>query len=505
MTSLKLFFSALFFALSTAAMASAQTPGQAERHGSLAIDENNGNRYGWAIDYEMQSEADARALRECAQGCRTVLRFVGGCGAYVVERGNGTLYGWGTAPTRGAAETRAREEARIRGGRDLILRVWGCMAPRPDGSTDKLAQELAASRARRAREQAAADSTDRDRIQRDLAAAKARRVADAADQSRRGLLRGRVTDALSRSGIAGASVIISSDLTTTDAITGADGSYVTPSLPAGIYSVAAMADRYQPATLSGARVVATETTTAASIPLVPASDQPGTISGVVRNARNAQAMPGVPVELRTGVGSLSGATAGATLTGQNGSYRFANLAAGTYSVSAAMQGFVNGSLTGISVGGRERGDQDVLLSPEGSQNEIRIVLSWGSDPADLDSHLYGPTESGSRFKITFNSRGSLENGPLAALDVDDRSSYGPETVTIVQQRPGVYRYAVHHYGGAANLSTSGAVVQVYRGSTLLERFEPPNGANGKGDVWVVFELDGTTLRPVNSIGRQFPQ
>jgi hypothetical protein len=93
----------------------------------------------------------------------------------------------------------------------------------------------------------------------------------------------------------------------------------------------------------------------------------------------------------------------------------------------------------------------------------------------------------------------------AALDVDDTNSYGPETVTITEQRPGVYRYAVHHYAGGSSLSSSGAVVQVYRGSTRLDRFEPPVGGSGQGDVWIVFELDGTTLRPINSIGRAFPQ
>jgi uncharacterized protein YfaP (DUF2135 family) len=506
MTISKSFFAAMCAAFFSLAAHNAFAQG--DRYGSLSIDANNGEHYGWAIDYQTQSEADARSLRECGQSvCHTVLRFVGGCGAYAVERGNPTLYGWGTASTRGAAESRALEEGRIRGGRNLLIRVWGCMAPRRDTAQNenRIAEELAAARARRAQEQAAQEEAERERIQRELATAKGRRAAEAADESRRGILHGRVTDALTRRGISGASVIVSSDAQTVDVVTGSDGSYETRSLPAGTYSVAAVADRYQPATLFGARIVATQTSTAPSIPLVPASNQPGVISGVVRNARNARAMPGVPVELRAGVGSVDGATMASTLTGANGTYRFGGLQAGTYSVAAASAGFVNGSLTGISVGGTERGNQDVLLSPEGTENEIRIVLSWGAEPRDLDSHLYGPTESGSRFHIAYNSRGSLDAGVRAALDVDDTNSYGPETVTITEQRAGVYRYAVHHYAGGSSLSSSGAVVQVYRGSTLLDRFEPPVGGSGQGDVWIVFELDGPTLRPINSIGRAFPQ
>jgi hypothetical protein len=507
MNLLKFFVAAFSVVMSIAAVSPSIVSAQGDRYGTLAIDENNGDQYGWAIDYETRAEADARALRECGQNCHIVLQFAGGCGAYAVERGNPTLYGWGTASTRVAAESRALSEARIRGGRDVLIRVWGCMAPRRDtaNSEARLAEELARARERRAAERAAEDEAERQRLQRALDSAKQRRAAEAQDESRRGILKGRVTDALTRNGIGGASVIVSSGEHTIDVTTSTDGSYTTPSMPAGTYSVAAVADRYQPATLFGARVTAVQTSTAASIPLVPASNQPGVISGVVRNARNARPMSAVPVEIRNGVGSVSGETVGATLTNANGSYRFGNLPAGTYSVAASYAGFVNGSLTGISVGGSERANQDVLLSPEGSENEIRIVLSWGSDPADLDSHLYGPGESGSRFHIAYNSRGSLDGGTFAALDVDDRSSYGPETVTITQQRPGAYRYAVHHFAGAGTLSSSGAVVQVYRGSTLLDRFEPPYGSDGKGDVWIVFELDATSLRPINSISRQFPQ
>lgn len=98
-------------------------------YASLAIDRKDGELYGWAINYNSQSAADERALGECEKNggdCHVVLRFKGGCGVYVVERGNGSLYGWGTANTRTEAENRAMEEARARGGNDLVVRVWGC-------------------------------------------------------------------------------------------------------------------------------------------------------------------------------------------------------------------------------------------------------------------------------------------------------------------------------------------------------------------------------------------
>lgn len=99
------------------------------QNAALAIDQNNGDRYGWAVDYENQTDADKRALTECERNggnCNIVLRFTGGCGVYVVERGSSSLYGWGTANTKSEAEVRARKEATVIGGKDLIVRVWGC-------------------------------------------------------------------------------------------------------------------------------------------------------------------------------------------------------------------------------------------------------------------------------------------------------------------------------------------------------------------------------------------
>ena len=53
-----------------AASAAAQTPS-----GALAIDERQGDQYGWAVDYETARAAGQRALSECGSGCSVVLTF----------------------------------------------------------------------------------------------------------------------------------------------------------------------------------------------------------------------------------------------------------------------------------------------------------------------------------------------------------------------------------------------------------------------------------------------
>jgi hypothetical protein len=81
------------------------------------------------------------------------------------------------------------------------------------------------------------------------------------------------------------------------------------------------------------------------------------------------------------------------------------------------------------------------------------------------------------------------------LDLDDITSYGPETITIEQVIPGTYRYLVHDYTNKGStsssaLSNSGANVKVYDQTGLIGTYNVP--PNQGGTVWAVFELDGST-------------
>ena len=116
---------------------------------------------------------------------------------------------------------------------------------------------------------------------------------------------------------------------------------------------------------------------------------------------------------------------------------------------------------------------------------MRIVLSWGSSPEDLDSHL--SYEGG--YVCYYQKDASQAN-----LDVDDTDSYGPETITITKKIQGKkYVYAVHNFSDKDNgnnnrLSTiSRAKVYVYIGNTLVRTFTPP--VNTKGTVWIPFLID----------------
>lgn len=126
---------------------------------------------------------------------------------------------------------------------------------------------------------------------------------------------------------------------------------------------------------------------------------------------------------------------------------------------------------------------------------MRVVLSWGEKPFDLDSHLSFPGGH-----IYFDSK----EGTDANLDVDDTDSYGPETVTISKKHFGEsYIYAVQDYSnkGLPNsnyLSASKAKVFVYVGSSLVRSYSVPAGK--RGNIWTVFKLNPNgEFEDINSV------
>ena len=111
--------------LCTAAATRTQTP-----VGALAVDERQGDRYGWAADYETLAAARAAALGECGPGCSVVLTF-NRCGAYAADQDAGsTAVGWAQSyDSADGARQAALAECRSRGGSGCIVRAWGCNGP----------------------------------------------------------------------------------------------------------------------------------------------------------------------------------------------------------------------------------------------------------------------------------------------------------------------------------------------------------------------------------------
>jgi len=126
---------------------------------------------------------------------------------------------------------------------------------------------------------------------------------------------------------------------------------------------------------------------------------------------------------------------------------------------------------------------------------LRVVLTWGATPSDLDSHMIFPGNN-----IFFANK----RGTDAHLDVDDTDSYGPETITLEKKHFGEsYVYAVHDYTnsnnpGSSQLSSSQAKVFVYMGQSLVRTYYVPQ--NRSGNLWTVFRMTGNgDFQDINSL------
>lgn len=196
-----------------------------------------------------------------------------------------------------------------------------------------------------------------------------------------------------------------------------------------------------------------------------------------------------------------------TTTSSDGSYRFSNVPPGTYGIVATKAGYNPSAQVNVRVfSEQETTAPSIVLSSILASTERRIILTWGAIPPDIDSHLTGPLPDGTRFHMYYPDAEANYGSPwpeYVKLDRDDVDSYGPETTTIYQQIPGVYRFSVHDYTNRGSsystaLSNSGAQVRVYRGNGLIATtFDVP--ANQEGTLWTVFKMDGDTIIPINTM------
>lgn len=137
------------------------------------------------------------------------------------------------------------------------------------------------------------------------------------------------------------------------------------------------------------------------------------------------------------------------------------------------------------------------------KDNIKIVLTWGETPRDLDSHLFGPTVDGSdTFHTWFQNRNYYENDTIqsnvslyaADLDYDDVTSYGPEVTTIYIMTPGEYKFLVHDYtnytaSGSTGLAHSGATVKIYINNSSTPNYTFRVNTQAVGTVWNVFNMN----------------
>ncbi len=200
-------------------------------------------------------------------------------------------------------------------------------------------------------------------------------------------------------------------------------------------------------------------------------------------------------------------------TNSSGVASLTGLSAGLASFAVASNGYVTATQA-ATLSCSTTNEVAVALSPSSGQTgglttgQFRVILTWGANPRDLDSHMTGPNADGTtRWHVYYSGRTS---GGICGLDVDDTSSYGPETITCPATstttglRAGVYRYSVHHFSGTGTIGSSGASVRLEFANGTVYNYTPPSGFTAANDVWTVFEATvsasgAVTIAPVNTV------
>ena len=201
----------------------------------------------------------------------------------------------------------------------------------------------------------------------------------------------------------------------------------------------------------------------------------GVLSGYVYDATSGGVLQGALV-------SITGPASRQTTTDETGLYLFEDLQYGTYEVTAAISGYI--SLSRTVDHSAQVTTSIFALSQQLQAGQYRIVLSWGENPADLDSHVW-TTLGDVIYEIYYGDQGSAATVPFILLDTDDVDGYGPETITIYQLTNTTV-FAVKNYSSDPAITTSGAQVEVYSGSQKIGNYSVPT--SGTGIWWYVFDL-----------------
>ena len=259
-----------------------------------------------------------------------------------------------------------------------------------------------------------------------------------------------------------------------------------------------------------------------TIRLIPESNSAivATIEGLIIDSTSGNAISNAKVKIFKGSNIINSSILPVqeTLTDTEGHFKLTGIKGGlNYTLVVEKDGFLT-NYRNVTVN-EENIYVEISLSPQliGGQN-FRIQLSWGKNPSDLDSHLLFLKNDILEYHIYFHQQYSyydLKNHdfietdsnyeesisylqPEAFLDLDDTTSYGPETITIYKIRSdGVYKYFVHDYSNrdyleSMALANSGAQVKIFTNEGLIKIFNVPYE---KGNVWKVFEIRNGNIVP----------
>ncbi len=209
----------------------------------------------------------------------------------------------------------------------------------------------------------------------------------------------------------------------------------------------------------------------------------GTASGHVVDAQTGVALAGVLIEV-TGTG-LSGTT------DAGGGFTISDVPEGGQTLTASLTGYVETTVPIVVFAGSLAETSIGMLAIGAGGDNIAAVLAWGERPYDLDLHMSGPDGEGGTFHAYYSNKTPVAH---VFLDLDDTSSFGPETMTVSPDEggtyvPGDYHVWIHNYSGSPAFSTSAATVTLFAGGSQLSQYSVGSaGGDSEMNIWLIVQF-----------------
>lgn len=224
----------------------------------------------------------------------------------------------------------------------------------------------------------------------------------------------------------------------------------------------------------------------------------GSAQGMITNALNGTGLSDVTLDVRNGWNNEDDGEILTTVTTDDYGAYLVTLPIGNYTLCASKEGFVQ-TMVNIIVQKSNSGNQNGSMTPIISGDNYRIVLTWGENPRDLDSHVVGTLTNGNMFHVYYSYKSQYDGAvEVCNLDYDDTTSYGPETITLNATTGDPYYYYIFRYAGSGTVAASGAQVKVYQGENVVATFNVPTDL-GSDDYWNVFAVVDGQLVVRNTI------
>jgi len=316
-----------------------------------------------------------------------------------------------------------------------------------------------------------------------------------------GFLTGIVQDAKTLDLINGAVIVATDNETQAVAFTDTDEGFYDIPLASGTYTLEFSMDGYITETVYNVVIEEGVINYNILLNMVEDAEEIGSATGRIVDAFDASSIAQAQVKIYRGINQTAGETVAETTSNDSGQYTV-SLPPGNYTAVVSANGYQSDFTNIIIIGGESADSQDCTLTPILQDGEVRVVLTWGEYPRDLDSHMVGPTPDGGRFHTYYTQKNyyyASEN--YVNLDVDDTSSYGPETTSIYVGVGGTYTFYVFDYTNRGSstsnaMATSGAQVKVYIAGLPPVIYNVPHQ---DGTLWTVCSITNGQITPINTM------